>query len=55
MTSRGYLPPVADRNGALRAQLESIRAEQDDPDVSLADVIRRALREYIARHNEGAS
>ena len=52
MSSRGYLPPVADRDGSLRAQLEKIQAELG-PDTSLADVIRTALREFIARRNEG--
>ncbi len=47
MSSRGYLPPVADRNGELREQLEELQAEAG-PDVSLADVIRRAIRFYMA-------
>jgi hypothetical protein len=56
MTSRGYLPPVADRNGELRRQLEEIQAKEDDPDVSLADVVRRAIRFYIAaQKKEGTS
>jgi hypothetical protein len=46
-----YLPQVQDRDGSLRAQLEVIRAEMG-PDTSLADVIRQAMREFIARHNQ---
>jgi hypothetical protein len=45
-----YLPQVQDRDGSLRAQLEVIRAEMG-PDTSLADVIRRFIREGIDRHN----
>jgi hypothetical protein len=33
MSSRGYLPPVADRNGELRVALEKIQAAEQDPDV----------------------
>lgn len=55
MSSRGTCRPVADRNGELRKQLEKIQAEQDDPDVSLADIVRRLLREGIARRKEAAS
>jgi hypothetical protein len=54
MSSRGYLPPVADRDGSLRAQLEKIQAELG-PDTSLADVIRKFIREDIERHNQGES
>ena len=54
MSSRGYLPPVADRDGSLRAQLEKIQAELG-PDTSLADVIRRALRYYIAAQGKEGS
>jgi len=46
-----YLPQVQDRDGSLRAQLEAIRAEMG-PDTSLADVIRKFIREGIERHNQ---
>jgi hypothetical protein len=55
MSSRGYLPPVADRDGSLRAQLEEIRAAEQDPDLSLADVVRRAIRFYIAAQKKESS
>jgi hypothetical protein len=55
MSSRGYLPPVADRNGELRAALEKIQAAEQDPDVSLTDVIRRAIRFYIAAQQKESS
>lgn len=54
MSSRGYLPPVADKSGELRAQLEKIQAELG-PDTSLADVIRRAIRFYIAAQRKESS
>lgn len=46
-----YLPQIQDRDDSLREQLEKIRAEMG-PDVSLADVIRKAIREFIANHNQ---
>lgn len=46
-----YLPQVQDRDGSLRAALEKIQATQG-PDRSLADVIRQAIREFIARNKE---
>jgi len=45
-----YLPQVQDRDGKSPAQLEVICAKLD-PDASLADVIRRLIREGIARYN----
>lgn len=48
------LPAVRDRGNRLRTQLEAIRAA--DPDLpTLADVIRRFLREGIERHNQKES
>lgn len=44
-----YLPQVQDRDGSLRAQLEVIRAEMG-PDTSLADVIRKFIREGIGNY-----
>lgn len=43
-----YLPQVRDSGGKLRRELEEIR-RRESPDTSLADLIRRALREYIER------
>jgi hypothetical protein len=51
MAKAGYLPQVSDRGDVLRQQLEAIRAEMG-PDTSLADVIRKAIREFIARQKE---
>jgi hypothetical protein len=51
MAKPGYLPQVYDKDGTLRKQLEVIRAEMG-PDTSLADVIRRFIREGIARYNQ---
>ena len=39
------------RDGSLRAQPEEIRAEMG-PDNSLADVIRMAIREFIANRKK---
>jgi hypothetical protein len=43
-----YLPQVRDPGGKLRQALEQIR-KQEGPDTTLADVMRLALREFIAR------
>lgn len=51
MARRGYLPQIYDKDDALREQLEVIRAEMG-PDTSLADVIRRFIREGIDRYNQ---
>jgi hypothetical protein len=53
MSSRGYLPPVADKSGELRAALEEIQTEMG-PDTSLADVIRAAIRAFIAAQKKAA-
>lgn len=51
MSAAGYLPQVRDRDGSLRRELLSVQKEMG-PDASLADVIRKLLREAIAaRHN----
>ena len=46
-----YLPHVQDRDGSLWAHPEEIKAGMS-PDTSLADVIRRFIREGIDRHNQ---
>jgi hypothetical protein len=51
MSTRKYLPPVADPGGKLRPQLEEIRAGLGE-DVTLADVIRRFIREGIVRYHK---
>lgn len=55
MSSKNYLPPVADRNGELRAQLESIQKQIGNPDITLADLVRRFIREGIERYQKEPS
>lgn len=47
---RNYIGPVADPGGKLRPDVERIAAELGE-DVTLADVIRRFIREGIANYD----
>lgn len=53
MSSRSYLPATADPRGELRVALEKIQAAEG-PDVSLADLIRRAIRFYLCHQKEAS-
>jgi hypothetical protein len=46
-----YLPQVRDSDGQLRNELEAIRAHMS-PDTTISDVIRLAIREFIAKKRE---
>jgi hypothetical protein len=51
-----YLPRVRDRDGELRAKLEAIleARRRQNPDLTLADLIREGIRDLIARHDEAS-